>query len=685
MNDRGGDLDVGEGNTRLTDHETLLGDANARLADHETLPLGKHDNGISSTHGPPTPPASIPELEQEQVLPQKRSVPLDDDGHDKDLDADMDCHSSPPAEDVEQPMHKKSKPSFDTPHNLAAERCHHPGCNLVARFGEAADKKAMYCKRHTDQLSLSLIYGMTISGRQEGNADKKAMYCKRHTDQLTNSVQIKKLCQHPTCTTVATFGVPNTKSARFCSAHMEKGMSNLRVRACAAEDCHTRPAFNHPGVKTPMYCSSHKKEGMINVRQKACAEEGCLSRPRHGTQGGKAQYCAKHKAKGMDNVVGKMCEGPACKTIPSFNVPGVWTPRFCAKHKTNAMVNVLLGKPCKVAGCKLQANYNEPGLPRQFCEEHKTPSMVWNNRWLCAEPHCKTQPMYGSLDSTAFYCGRHRKPGQLNFSTRNHNFRRLKTMLPNDKLPDVANGHMGLDMGLVGAGYNANSDLLIGFPTIDSIPDPQMYSVVTNAFLRGAMGPTMLQQTQFVHNLADQETLVPPMSMASGASPHDSMSNTLTGHADADADNDHSASLSLPPHDSPSQGADVSGDDLGLTAPDFHAGSLGLAPISGPLLPSFRPLYGQPPSRPAEAACLYGTQPAARFHPASQPVVTVTQPPPAPFPQMHSSYHFEPTASAASAGYMRSSPPQPQQIYDYFTSSAMCMSYYPTEPVPPPS
>eukprot|EP00457_Paulinella_chromatophora_P003554 gb/GEZN01003562.1/.p1 GENE.gb/GEZN01003562.1/~~gb/GEZN01003562.1/.p1 ORF type:complete len:434 (-),score=54.94 gb/GEZN01003562.1/:554-1855(-) len=278
-------------------------------------------------------------------------------------------------------------------------------------------------------------------------------------------------------------------------------MVNVRMRCCAHPGCSTRPAFSEVGMKIPKYCSVHKQPGMMNVRVKSCAEEGCRSRPRHGLPGQSAGYCAKHKKPGMVLVVGKLCEYKDCKTLPSFNVPEKWSPAVCQKHKSPGMVNVLLGKPCIFEGCRKQANYSEPGQPRSHCEQHKTSGMTWNNRWLCAEPNCKTQPMYGTSDSTAYYCARHRKPGQQNFSSRN----RLKILAHEAmSLQDNSRPSQPTVLDIPSLCSSPEGDRVLLSMGMDQILQEQMYSAAvasalsnaSNAFFRTPVGKSILQQHQ---------------------------------------------------------------------------------------------------------------------------------------------------------------------------------------------
>ena len=117
----------------------------------------------------------------------------------------------------------------------------------------------------------------------------------------------------------------------------------------------------------------------------------------------KGRFCAKHKTPEMVDVVSKKCE--LCEKLPSFNVRGETTSRFCATHKTPEMINVK-DKTCEL--CDKLPAFNVRGeTTGRFCADHKTPEMVNVKDKTCEL--CDKQPVFNVRgETTGRFCADHK-------------------------------------------------------------------------------------------------------------------------------------------------------------------------------------------------------------------------------------------------------------------------------------
>ena len=70
-----------------------------------------------------------------------------------------------------------------------------------------------------------------------------------------------------------------------------------------------------------------------------CEQEGCNINAYFNVKGGKGRFCNKHKTAEMINVIINRCEADRCDIEPVFDIKG-GKGRFCLSHKTTEMVNI---------------------------------------------------------------------------------------------------------------------------------------------------------------------------------------------------------------------------------------------------------------------------------------------------------------------------------------------------------
>jgi hypothetical protein len=104
-----------------------------------------------------------------------------------------------------------------------------------------------------------------------------------------------------------------------------------------------------------------------------------------------------------------ICGNETCDKKATFNMPGL-KAKFCAKHKTDEMVDVL-NKKCKTCNLK-QPRWNYTGLKSEFCGDCKLEGMIEPNRKLCS---CNsTRPSFNLPGLKAEYCNACKSPDMIN-------------------------------------------------------------------------------------------------------------------------------------------------------------------------------------------------------------------------------------------------------------------------------
>jgi EsV-1-7 cysteine-rich motif len=141
---------------------------------------------------------------------------------------------------------KESKKSY-------SYQCQDPACPAQASFGYEHDRKMIRCAKHQ-------IAGMTNLRR--------------------------KICEHPTCSTTASFGRPLTKVSKHYNAYSCLALVSLRANMSA--DSATAVAFA-PTSQERRFCGKHKEDGMVNLTESyRCKHNGCSTTACYGREGDKA-------------------------------------------------------------------------------------------------------------------------------------------------------------------------------------------------------------------------------------------------------------------------------------------------------------------------------------------------------------------------------------------------------------
>jgi hypothetical protein len=173
-------------------------------------------------------------------------------------------------------------------------------------------------------------------------------------------------------------------------------MSKPHYKICIFEDCNTPATFNYEGEHKRLYCAEHKYESMVYISQRSiCAFEGCTKNPSYNFANEKGRYCAKHKTDEMVNVQFKLCEHEDCNIQASFNYEGENKKLYCNTHKLFSMVNVSKRSICAFEGCAKTPSYKLENEKEKYCVTHKTDEMVkMYTKKLCEHSGCTKQPKF---------------------------------------------------------------------------------------------------------------------------------------------------------------------------------------------------------------------------------------------------------------------------------------------------
>ena len=104
-----------------------------------------------------------------------------------------------------------------------------------------------------------------------------------------------------------------------------------------------------------------------------------------------------------------------CPTRSSYNIIGSILPKYCAKHKDETMVRIIMGE-CRAEGCATSPSYNMPTetIPI-FCLKHKNSTMIDVKHRLCKTNLCGTQVRNPNYNGYCFRCFVFTYPEEYNY------------------------------------------------------------------------------------------------------------------------------------------------------------------------------------------------------------------------------------------------------------------------------
>ena len=121
----------------------------------------------------------------------------------------------------------------------------------------------------------------------------------------------------------------------------------------------------------------------------------------------------------MVNVCSRKCRTEGCGKIPSFEVAGTKTTKYCARHALDGMVNVR-SKKSRTEGCGKRSLFRVPGTKTvEYYAQHAPDGMVDICSRKCRTEGCGKIPSFGVAGTkTAAYCARHAPDEMVNVCSR---------------------------------------------------------------------------------------------------------------------------------------------------------------------------------------------------------------------------------------------------------------------------
>ena len=147
-----------------------------------------------------------------------------------------------------------------------------------------------------------------------------------------------KRCERAGCEAQSVFNVRGATKGRFCRAHKEVDMVDVKSKRCERAGCEARPAFNVPGATKGRFCRAHKEIDMVDVKHKRCERTGCETRPSYGLPGHAPTLCATHKAAGTMKDPKRTCAFFECRETATH---GITRPERCEAHALLGDVNMV--------------------------------------------------------------------------------------------------------------------------------------------------------------------------------------------------------------------------------------------------------------------------------------------------------------------------------------------------------
>jgi hypothetical protein len=167
-------------------------------------------------------------------------------------------------------------------------------------------------------------------------------------------------------------------------------------------------------------CEQYTFKINMNKPFNICKEENCTTRASYNYEGfKKLMFCAKHRSETMVDIVNRKCQEPKCGKIPYYNYEGETRGVVCQAHAKNGMLNVK-DRKCQEPNCGKIPNFNFKGKKTGiFCQEHKKNLMLDVRNKRCEHDNCDKHPNYNYENTVrGIVCYEHRSPDMVNIKFR---------------------------------------------------------------------------------------------------------------------------------------------------------------------------------------------------------------------------------------------------------------------------
>lgn len=260
--------------------------------------------------------------------------------------------------------------------------CIEGGCETLASYAQIGKNIPLYCKKHAhknlgednvcvrtkrcieDGCFVAALYGDPVT--------KIKSTCNKHKEPHHISLSARKCCVHVNCDTAPSYEDPNSKDIKVCSAHKEDWYVLMKgFPICQHEEgCTTVASFGLPNTKKKLYCVKHCPDDMYVYLNSTRKCEKCNTTAGYGAEGTKdMRFCAKHKNPEHVHLTGTLCKDSECKVHASFGYPG-FKPEYCVEHQEKTMVyrphKRKRGVDSTCSYCTMEINYDQ-----EFCSNCK--------------------------------------------------------------------------------------------------------------------------------------------------------------------------------------------------------------------------------------------------------------------------------------------------------------------------
>lgn len=194
--------------------------------------------------------------------------------------------------------------------DVVSKRCGHPErCDKHVSYGVAGSGKPEFCSRHARTGMVNVLFrrcghpGCTKRASCAAAGTNKPEVCWEHSKDGMVNIIPRKRCAAPDCMKAPSYATAGTRQREYCRNHAKDGMVSVKQK-CEHPICSTTASYGERGSK-PEFCAKHKnmKPGLIDVRRKTCIQDWCTATSVYGVAGSRIpRFCSRHAAEGMVNL-----------------------------------------------------------------------------------------------------------------------------------------------------------------------------------------------------------------------------------------------------------------------------------------------------------------------------------------------------------------------------------------------
>jgi EsV-like protein len=205
----------------------------------------------------------------------------------------------------------------------------------------------------------------------------------------------KRICINNTCSKQAGYNYENEMNRLYCSKHQLNNMISMKKYPMCIDCKEVQPTYGLIDTDKALYCLNCSKnhENIIDVKHTKCLDKDCNIRPSFNYPDEEIPiYCAKHKSDGMVDLVSSICIEEGCTKCASCTDDLNSNKRlYCIEHsKDKENIRDLVNSKCITCGKYANYNYENKTKPI-YCVEHKEINMIDIKHIKCKTYLCDLQ------------------------------------------------------------------------------------------------------------------------------------------------------------------------------------------------------------------------------------------------------------------------------------------------------